>query len=245
MPFPKPPGFPFPDFKKVIERIINAGKYAWSVITGQDSKQDEIASKKSLNPEKSDVSEIAELNRLLNEYRQNIISAGSEIEREMIVECSMEIQEIMDVFEEFNRELKIARSDSIKRKFKHMNSELKGTFADYIEKKFSLDNSECIKILKLPAGDLKNQRLQEMKQNVFIAAKNEMIDKIKYAVSDFYDTVEDAFSEHLDRAAESIEDKKSTFEKMSMATEEDAESIESVLLQSDYILSVCYYAETL
>ena len=24
MPFPKPPGFPFPDFKNVIERIINA-----------------------------------------------------------------------------------------------------------------------------------------------------------------------------------------------------------------------------
>lgn len=243
LPFPQ--RFPLPDFRRIAKKIIKVGKYAWSVITGKDEKQDEIASKKSYNPEKSEANEIAELNKILSEYRQNIITAGNDIEREMIVECSMEMQDIMDVFDGFNKELKIARSESIKRKFKHLNNELKGTFSDYIEKKISLDNPDCIKILKLPAGDLKNQRLQEMKQSVFIAAKDEMIEKIKYTVSDFLETIEDSFNEHLDRAEEKIEVKREAFEKMSVAAEGNSDNIETVLLKSNYILSVCSFADAI
>lgn len=245
LPFPKFPKFPLPDIGKIIEGIAKVGKYAWSVITKKDEKQAEIANQKSLNPEKSNANEISELNKLLSEYRQNIISVGESVEREMIIECSMEMQEIMDVFEEFNKDLKVTRTESIKRKFKHLNTELKGTFSDYIEKKISLDNPACIKILKLPAGDLKNQRLQEMKQNVFIAAKDEMIKKIKYTVDDFSATIEDAFAEHLDRAEESIEIKKQAFEKMSVATEENSDGIENVMIHSNYILSVCSFVDAL
>lgn len=52
----------------------------------------------------------------------------------MIVECSMELQEIMEVFEEFNENLKIARSESVKRKFRRLSAGLKGTFSEYIGK---------------------------------------------------------------------------------------------------------------
>lgn len=242
--FPKFP-LPLPNIGKVVEKIVKIGKSVWDIITGKDEKQDQLSRQKGLNPEKSDANEIAELNKLLSEYRQNISVASDTIEREMIVECSMEMQEIMDVFESYNEQLKIARTESIRRKFKHLNSELKGTFADYIEKKISLDNPECIKILKLPAGELKNQRLQEMKQNVFLAAKDEMIEKIRYTVSDFSDAVEDAFLDHLDRAEESIEVKKQAFEKMSSASEENTDSIEDVLLRSNYIISVCSFADAL
>lgn len=245
--FPMPPQMPFPlpNLGKIVEKIVKVGKYAWSVITGKDEKQDEIASQKRYNPEKSEANEIAELNKLLTEYRQNIIAAGNDIEREMIVECSMEMQEIMEVFENFNKDLKIARTESVRRKFKHLNSELKGTFSDYIEKKISLDNPECVKVLKLSAGELKNQRLQEMKQNVFIAAKDEMIEKIKYTVSEFTETIEDSFYDHFERAEETIEVKKQAFEKMSTTVEGDSDHIENIILQSNYILAVCSLIDAL
>lgn len=225
--------------------FVDIARRAWSAITGRDERQNELASRKGVNPEKSAASEIAELHKLLAEYRQGIVSAGDELEREMIVECSFEMKAIMDLFDEVNKELKIVRSASIKRKFKHLNGELKGTFSKYIEKEISLDNPECIKILKLPSGELKNQRLQEMKQRVFLAAKNEMIDKIKYTVSDFSDTVEDAIMEHIDRISETIEDKKNVFEKISMSAEKDTDEIDGVLIHANYILSVCSYAEGL
>lgn len=251
--YPNLPKFPLGDLGKIgleailkgVKKIVKIGKYAWSVITGKDERQDEIASKKGFNPEKSEANEIAELNKLLSEYRQNIIAVGNDLEREMIAECSIEMQDIMDCFEQFNKDLKIARTESVKRKFRYLNRELKGTFKHYIEEKISLDNAELTKVLKLPAGDLKNQRLQEMKQNVFLSAKDEMIEKIKYTVSDFIETVEDAFYDHLERAEESIEVKKQAFEKMSNTADDNSDNIESVLLKSNYILSVCSFVDSL
>ena len=229
----------------LIDTIVKVGKKVWDLIKGQDKAQDEISQIKGYNPQKSEANDIAELSKLLTEYRQNIITAGEELEREMIVECSMELQEIMEVFEKFNENLKIARSESVKRKFRRLSAGLKGTFSEYIGKRVSLDDDECIKILKLPSGELKNQRLQELKQNVFVEATNAMIEKIKDTVDDFSETVEDAFLEHLERTEASMEEKTIALEKLSTMTDENIESAEAVLLKAHYILSVCYYTEEL
>lgn len=229
----------------LLKGIGKVAKYAWSVITGQDEVQDKIASKKGFNPEKSEANEIADLHKLLVEYRQNISAAADEIEREMIVECSMMLKEIMEVFEEQNKTLKLVRTESVKRKFNRASKELKGTFAEYVEKRFSLDDAECVKILKLPAGDLKNQRLQDMKQNVFIQAGNEIIRRIKDTVDDFSETVEDAFDEHLERSEKAIQDKTDSFEELEKGLDGDAKSLESVILKADYLIAVCSYTDTL
>ena len=253
--FPKPPlidggnlddGNPIGGFiGGLLKGIGKVAKYAWDVITGQDEVQDEIASKKGFNPEKSEANEIADLNKLLVEYRQNISVAADDMEREMLIECSMMLKEIMDVFEEQNKALKLVRTESVKRKFNRASKDLKGTFAEYVEKRFSLDDIECVKILKLPAGDLKNQRLQEMKQSVFIQAGNEIIRRIKDTVDDFSETVEDTFDEHLERSEEAIQDKTDSFEKLGKGLDGNAKSLESVILKAGYLIAVCSYADTL
>lgn len=237
---------PSPDLLfKIFRKIGQIAKKVWNRITGKDRVQEEISQKKGFNLEKSEASDIAELNRLLNEYRSNIATAAGDLEREMIVEYSMQMQEIMDLFEEYNKTLKIIRSETVKRRFNRMSREIKGTFAEYISKKISLDDAECVKVLKLPAGELKNQRLQEMKQKVFIEAGNDIITKIKNAVDDFSETVEDAFYEHLDRAEQSVTEKNNALEKLAKNSEENSSLSESVLFQADYIISVCSYADTL
>lgn len=115
--FPNFPGKNIPIIGDLLRGFGKIAKYAWSVITGKDEEQDKIANKKGLNPEKSDANEIAELNQLLMTYRQNISAAANDMEREMIVECSMMLQEIMDVFEEQNKTLKFMRTETVKRQF--------------------------------------------------------------------------------------------------------------------------------
>ncbi|MCM1133019.1 MAG: hypothetical protein NC340_06070 [Ruminococcus flavefaciens] len=243
------PKLPFIDdgnlIGKLFKGIGKVAKYAWDVITGQDKIQDEIASKKGFNPEKNEANEIADLNKLLVKYRQNISAAANDMEREMLVECSIMLKEIMDVFEEQNKALKLVRTESVKRKFNRASKELRGTFAEYVEKRFSLDDIECVKILKLPAGDLKNQRLQEMKQNVFIQSGNEIIKRIKDTVDDFSETIEDAFDEHLERSEKAIQDKTDSFEDLERGLDGDAKSLESVILKADYLIAVCSYTDTL
>lgn len=245
-PFPLPPVDPMKALeavRKLIGGIGKVAKYTWDLITGEDEKQTEIANQKSVNPQKSTVDEMAELNKLLTEYRNNISSAAEKMEREMIVECSMMLEDIMDVFTESNQHLKVMRSDSVERKFKRVAKDLKGTFAEYVQKRISLDDAECVKILKLPAGELKNQRLQEMKQRVFVEASNEIVKRIKDAVEDFSDTVEDAFNDHLDRAEEQLQERTESFEELSRITENDTESVENVMLKANYLLAVCSYVE--
>lgn len=230
---------------KVGKKIIKGIKTAWEVITGRDETQEEIADKKGFNPEKSEANDIAELNKLLNEYKANISGAANDLEREMIVEYADQLEEIMSVFEECNKDLKVVRSETVRRRFKRMNNGLKGTFNEYISKRISLDDPEFVKILKLPAGELKNQRLQEMKQKVFIEAGNEIVSRIKNTAEEFTDTVEDAFSEHLERAEQTIEEKNEAFEELSKASEEGTKAVETVLIKADYMIAVCFFADSL
>lgn len=239
------PKLPIPTPRIPLDVLIKIGKSIWKILTGKDEKQKKLSEKKGLNPEKSEAIEIAELNQLLQEYRGNIIAASDQLEREMIAECTVELQEIMNVFNSFNQELKVARSESIKKKFRRLNDELKGTFADYISKHLSLDDVQCVRVLRLPAGDLKNQRLQELKQNVFAEATDAIIKKIQYSVEDFSETVEDAFLEYLERAESSVEEKRSALEKLSKTTEADTASAESILLKAHYVLAMCFYADEL
>ena len=123
--------------------------------------------------------------------------------------------------------------------------DLKGTFAEYVNRRFSLDDAECVKILKLPAGDMKKQRLQEMKQDVFVQAGNEIIDSIRGTVDEFSDIVQDAFEEHLDRVEETIQNKTDAFEELSTGIDGDKQTLESVILKADYMISVCSYVNNL
>lgn len=72
-----------------------------------------------------------------------------------------------------------------------------------------------------------------------------MIEKIKYTVSDFLDTIEDSFNDHLDRIEEKVEDKKNAFEKLSVSSDSDAETTEKIMLQTSYIIALCSVAESI
>lgn len=243
MLFPLPPIIPA--FEKIAGRLVKAAENAWNFIMGKDKVQEEISNQKGFNPEKIQADDIAELNRMLNDYKKNISSAAGELERAMIIEYAEEIKEIMDFFEEYNRDLKVTNFEMVKRRCKRMSKDLNGTFERYISKRISLDDPEFVRVLRLPAGELKNQRLQERKQKVFIEGKDDIIQKIKYAVEDFLDTVENSFSEHLNRAEEMIAEKKQAFEELSVSSENDVETAEKVFIKLDYIIALCSCAEEL
>ena len=241
-----------PFLGKIIKGIgtvaAKIGKHLISVLgllDEPDIVQDEIASQKGFSPEKSQADDIQKLNEMLVEYRSNISKAADDLEREMIVEYSEELNEIMAVFEEYNKTLKVARTESIQRRFNRLNKDLRGTFEKYISRRISFDDPELTGILKLPAGELKSQRLQEFKKKVFIEATNDIIARIRDAVDDFSETVEDTFAEHLDRAEQAVEEKKEAFEKLTSGSDGDTNAAENVYIKADYLIAVCSYAEAL
>ncbi len=218
---------------------------AWDRIKRPDETQDKISNQKGIDVEKSKVDEIQKLNEMLIEYRGNISRAGDDLERQMIVEYSEALNEILDTFDEYNKTLKVIRLESVKRRFDITNENLRGTFENYICKKISFDNPKLTSILKMPAGELKSQHLQEMKQNIFIEAANDIVKKIKKATDDFATTLEESFELSFERAEYSIEEKREAFEKLSETLNGNATAAENVYVKSDYTIAVCSYAEAM
>ena len=97
----------------------------------------------------------------------------------------------------------------------------------------------------MPAGELKSQHLQEMKQNIFIEAANDIVKKIKKATDDFTTTLEESFELSFERAEYSIEEKREAFEKLSETLDGNATAAENVYVKSDYMIAVCSYAEAM
>ncbi len=238
---PMPPKPSLPILIEVVKRFVDGAKKVWNALRGKDKKQDEIAQQKGVNIAKSKADEISDLNQLLMEYRANISDAADSLEHDMIMECVDMIDSIMEDLKEHNEKLKVVRIERSKRRFSNVNRELKGTFSEYIKKRISLDDSECLAALKLPAGELKNKRLQELKEKAFIEASNEILDRVKKTVDDFIYDIEDAFYEHLERSEEKLAEKTAAFEKLSDMG--DHGSQEEILLNSGYIIAMCKIAE--
>ena len=76
-------------------------KSAWKKLTGRDKAEEKLSNQKAVNPQKSEANEIVELNKMLYELRDGIKNAAEDLERNMIAECSIELQEIMDLFNIF------------------------------------------------------------------------------------------------------------------------------------------------
>ncbi len=245
MVMPRPP-FPGPfDPGKVIETIVRVGKAVWGALTGRDRHQEELGREKALNPAKAEADEIAALNQLLNEFRQNIITATDALERELIAECSMYFSDVMKTFERSNESLKVYRAEVFDRKFRQALDDMKGTFSSYITRRISLDDAQCVKALKLPAGELKTQRLQELKIGVFQEGTNEIIRKAERTMDDFIDTIEYAFCNRLDHLEETAAEKKKAFQRIAERENDTAQEIESVISAAMYAISLCEYADML
>lgn len=238
---PIPPKIPPILGYEILKKVVQGAKKIWNKITGKDEIQDNISKQKGIDPNKSQAEDIAELNKLLIEYRSNISADAESMEQNMIVEYADMIEYILDALKEYNKALNVVRIETVKRKFVKVKKSLKGTFAEYINKRISLDDAECITVLRLPAGELKNNRLQELKEKAFIEAANEIIDNIRGAVADFLYDLEDAFTEQLERSEEKFAEKTEIFDKLSNSYDEDTH--EAIMFNAEYLIAVCELAE--
>ena len=109
---PRPP-IPPGGLGKIWEKTKKIVKYVWSIILGKD--EEDIKNSKSYNPEKSDASDIVELNRLVNECRNSFGSSAKELEKEIKSQCVEMTDGILKVLERFNRNLNVYRVESIRR----------------------------------------------------------------------------------------------------------------------------------
>ena len=239
---PRPP-IPPGALGKIWEKTKKIVKYVWSIILGKD--EEDIKNSKSYNPEKSDASDIVELNRLVNECRNSFGYSAKELEKEIKSQCVEMTDGILKVLERFNRNLNVYRVESIRRQLNSILDDIDGSMSEYIRQSISLDNAKCVAVLKLPAGELKGTRIKELKMEVFNEALDNICKTVRKSIDNVLYNIEDSFENKISVAEEQAEKAEKQFEVLSRASEEDRSAKEQVVMNSGFVNSLAEFAESI
>lgn len=233
MRFVRPP-IPVEIPKKILERLIKAGKsFFHTLINGEDVKN-----RAPMDTKNGTADEMMELNKVLLEYRSKVSKEASELEESIAGLCKERFDAIVDTLEFANSDFQFYRVETLKRKLDHFLEEIDGYFGQNISKRISLDDMECINILKMLPGDLKGQRMAELKKKVIQESIGSLCKKVRDFENDFFEGMELSVDSRLEGLEDRIREKRAAFETLEKSNEDTSASKEEVVLNAAYIFSI-------
>lgn len=183
-----PISFPFkfpipgPISGPIVGVLIGGAKKLWDKVMYSESAK-EIAEKDRLNQENID--DVISYNRLLNEFIKEIEVDTHSFEEKIILECTQYYEELILLTKAVENEKDInLKSANIKRAVERLKRDASGSLAKSLYRNISLDNSDFKKILSLPAGQLKKDRLQIFKEEVIRKVLDDFINDLKVSIDD-------------------------------------------------------------
>lgn len=188
-PFPFP--VPMPDLGKIWDKTKKIVK----IIFGKD--EEEVKQQKGFNTEKSSASDIMALNTALNNCRMSFKESFDELESELKKECQRTIDGILEMIDSINSSVKVCNVSSMKRQLSYIVDDINGTAMNHMNRRISLDDAECLAILKLPAGDLKGTRMNELKKKIYSEAIGIVSDKIRKSIMNILDNISDTVEDKV------------------------------------------------
>lgn len=177
----------------LVDIIIGGAKKLWDKFANGESTK-EISERDRLNSD--NINDVIDYNKLLNEFIKEIEEDIYALEEKVVVECTEYYEELILLVQavEDSKEINL-QSNNIKRAVERLKRDAKGSLAKSIHRKISLDNSELKRILSLPPGQLKKDRIQGFKEEVIKQVLGDFINDVKASIEDLsYD-----ISEQLDR----------------------------------------------
>ena len=237
---PSPLPIPPETIPMIIDFIIKAGDKILDKVFAKDETKDQPA----YNPEKSEAAEVANLNAALMDYRGEVKQATAELEEEIKKACENVFTEVLGSLEFANEEFEFYRPSRLKRKLDTFLQELDGIFANYTAKRISLDDTDCLAVLKMRPGDLKGQRMRELKERVFKESVEEVNRKLNSFVSEFFEDMDFSVDHRMSEVERRLEEKIAAFE---IAENNDAQNsgrLEEIILRAEYLRSVVFASES-
>ncbi len=226
LPFPMPPKFPKLPLEIVVEGAKRIGKALKVLFTGND----DIGKQQPFIEKKSTVDEIGNLHRILSDYRKDVKDASAEILAAIKDECNSFFEKTISQFEGYSKSFDMQHmTGTYKKKFNRMTDEIEDVFDDIMSKRLSIDDSECMSILKMMPGQAKMDRMADYKRKVFTEAVDSVCRKIRYCMEDFFDTVEDTFTNKLNTLSDTINSRSEAFEVLSAEGERSKDEMDTVL----------------
>ena len=234
MKLPLPPiPLPGPLPEPVLELLLYGGKKLIDKFLG-----DKTEPLPAYSPENSEADEIMAVNTALFDYREEVKQAAADLEGEMKKICEEAFTQVIESLEEANEECDFYRPNSLKRKLEYFLQELGSIVDTCVAKRISLDDTECLAILKMRPGESREQRMRELKRNVFKESIGEINRQLNRFTNDFFEDIEFSINHRLSELAERQEELVAAFEIASKDKDEHSDRLENHMIQAGYVMDV-------
>lgn len=238
---------PIPGGGNILGMIIKGLKGLFGVFMNKFiSDNDKISAEEPLNVEKSTVSEVSRINDVFIDWKNDIKTNAEDIEHEIQKICSEVFNSIVNTTlkqlanEKYNLNIK-----SLPKKFDRELQNIEGTIMLYLNKRISLDDLSCMEILKLPAGDLKKQRMSEFKKAVFREAMDMVINKIKNIEDAYFESIDSVQITKIQNIERQIEENTISYAALCNSKEEKNKEAEQIFMVYGYNIALCENIEQL
>ena len=155
-------------------------------------KEKVIAQTPTYNQQTATTDDTTKINSLLSELKNQLIMQSESIEDKLTYECEKYIEEIKDILEEM--QINVRSIDKISTQNNH---KIKNIFREQISQNLSISNKECADILYMSPGEEKQNAITKFKNQVIIKALKLIQQEIKNNFDNVIETAEICISNKL------------------------------------------------
>lgn len=221
---------PIKDTPKIWEVI----KKGWKVLKDIFGIGDKVGKTKQTNVDNCEISDLAEINSIFNEFILSIESRVNRIEKSIQDEMYYYLDELVEFFNDNNDRLKEKgiRITTIKRKIEKIKRSINGNLKKEISKNISLDNYECKQIIKMIPGERKTNRMNEFLELTLNNAIENLIMDIKEVIEEIMDDIEDCVFNSIEILNKDIKNQAIVLENLDNHNNKNVEEKESIIEKS-------------
>lgn len=208
----------------LVPQLISIGKKMWKFITDTNIKNTEKIDKQSSSQD------INQIGILLSDIRNHTLQLSGAMVKEIKDSITFYTEELLMIVQDRKNIIDRYTYKEFERDIKEISEDIDVYWQNEIYKKISLDNVDCLNILKMPAGNRKQEAMQKFVSKTLENIAISYTEYINKMLIQLYDDFELNIRENLQK----IEEKVQAYKQMNEAlNNEDILSYERQLANSN------------
>lgn len=222
--------------KTIVNDIFGCGDKGSSDVGKQESYQNSTATLEAT----------IKVQEALSQFQSTTQSRSAKLENAIVKESRENLDAFIDELKKYNkirygnRRLNINLSH-IERENRKTEDKIHGFIVKRVTKRISLDDDECKEILKMPAGDEKQRKMEEFYKAVLKEAIRELSDELQTNMETQTNTICDRIQQRIDNIIDVCENKTEEFENIRKVKEKDEAAVEQEQLRLTHFVAMCEY----
>ena len=190
------------------EGLENAGRYIKDACSKTAS---DVGESSSYDRDKASVAQTVNINEILTQFSHRLKDQADELEQNALEDIRSYFEDIIDQIETSDVDIP---TKQIRRAMTQTEREVKGTLKSYLAKRVSIDDHECLRILELPPGNDKINKMETFGRKVIKSGLDDLSVKIETVVKKYNDDLSETLNQVVELREKELKQVQSQFDEM-------------------------------